>query len=73
LHAVTRAQKGKDIWMMGGAGNNASLLDADEMGEFMVRVIQTMIGEGIPLIAPRHGNACLSGPKPLANTVGTWC
>jgi len=49
-----RAEKGKDIWMMGGAGIIASFLDEGEIDEFMIHVIPTFIGEGIPLIAPRH-------------------
>jgi dihydrofolate reductase len=47
-----RKQKGKDIWMMGGAAIIASFLDAGEIDEFMIHVIPTFIGEGIPLIAP---------------------
>ena len=46
-----RRQKGKDIWMMGGAGIIASFLDEGEIDEFMIHVIPTFIGEGIPLIA----------------------
>jgi dihydrofolate reductase len=49
-----RAEKGKDIWMMGGGGIIASFLDAGEIDEFIIHVIPTFIGEGIPLIAPRH-------------------
>ena len=49
-----RAQKGKNIWMMGGGGIIASFLDEGEMDEFVVSVIPVFIGEGIPLIAPRH-------------------
>jgi dihydrofolate reductase len=49
-----RATKGKDIWMMGGAGIIASFLDEGEIDEFIIHVIPTFIGEGIPLIAPRH-------------------
>ncbi len=50
---ATRLQKkkGKDIWMMGGAGIIGSFLDAGEIDEFMIHVIPTFIGEGIPLIA----------------------
>jgi dihydrofolate reductase len=44
-----RAGKGKDIWMMGGAGVIASFPD-----EFVLSVIPVRIGEGIPLLAPRH-------------------
>jgi dihydrofolate reductase len=47
-----REQKGRDIWMMGGAGIIASLLDEGEIDDFMIHVIPTFIGEGIPLIAP---------------------
>jgi dihydrofolate reductase len=49
-----RAQPGKDIWMMGGGGIIASFLDAGELDEFIIHVIPTFIGEGIPLIKPRH-------------------
>jgi dihydrofolate reductase len=52
--ARLRAQPGKDIWMMGGGGIIASFLDAGELDEFIIHVIPTFIGEGIPLIAPRH-------------------
>jgi len=49
-----RAQKGRDIWMMGGAGIIGSFLDCGAIDEFIIHVIPTFIGEGIPLIAPRH-------------------
>lgn len=49
-----RAQKGKNIWMMGGGGIIASFLDEGEIDEFIISVIPVFIGEGIPLIAPRH-------------------
>src|SRR5713226_3895254 len=49
-----RAQKGKNIFMMGGGGIIAAFLDAGEIDEFIIHVIPTFIGEGIPLIAPRH-------------------
>lgn len=47
-----RAQKGKDVWMMGGAGIIGSFLDEGEIDEFIIHVIPTFIGEGIPLISP---------------------
>jgi dihydrofolate reductase len=47
-----REKKGKDIWIMGGAGVIASFLDAGEIDEFMIHVIPKFIGEGIPLLAP---------------------
>ena len=49
-----RAQKGKNIWMMGGAGLIGSFLDAGEIDEFIIGVIPTFIGEGIPLVTPRR-------------------
>ena len=49
---VLREKKGKDIWMMGGAGIIASFLDEGEIDEFMIHVIPKFIGEGIPLMAP---------------------
>jgi dihydrofolate reductase len=49
-----RAQSGKDIWMMGGGGIIASFLDVREIDEFSIHVIPVLIGEGIPLVEPRH-------------------
>jgi len=49
-----RAVRGKDIWMMGGGGLIASFLDAGEIDAFSIHIVPTLIGEGIPLLAPRH-------------------
>jgi dihydrofolate reductase len=49
-----RATPGKHIWLMGGGELIASFLDAGEIDEFDIQVIPTFIGEGIPLVAPRH-------------------
>ncbi len=49
-----RAQPGKDIWMMGGGGIIAAFLDEGEIDEFSIHVIPLFIGEGIPLIQPKH-------------------
>lgn len=57
--ARLRTQEGKDIWMMGGGGVIGSFLDAGEIDEFIIHVIPTFIGEGIPLIEPRHRNVPL--------------
>ena len=54
-----RATPGKDIWMMGGGGIIASFLDAGEIDEFIIHIIPTFIGEGIPLIAPKHRDVSL--------------
>jgi dihydrofolate reductase len=49
-----RAQPGKHIWMMGGGEIIASFLDQSEIDEFRINIIPILIGEGIPLIQPRH-------------------
>jgi dihydrofolate reductase len=49
-----RATPGKHIWMMGGGGLIASFLDAGELDEFDIHVMPTLIGDGIPMIQPRH-------------------
>ena len=40
--------------MMGGAGIIGSFLDEGEIDEFIIHVIPIFIGEGIPLVQPRH-------------------
>lgn len=54
-----RARPGKHIWMMGGGELIASFLDSGEIDEFDIHVIPVFIGEGIPLIAPRHRDVSL--------------
>jgi dihydrofolate reductase len=49
-----RSEKGKHIWLVGGAELVAAFLDSGQVDEFIIHVIPTMIGEGIPLVAPRH-------------------
>jgi dihydrofolate reductase len=49
-----RARRGKDIRMMGGGGIIASFLEEREIDEFSIPVIPILIGDGIPLIQPRH-------------------
>jgi dihydrofolate reductase len=49
-----RKQTGKNIWMMGGSEIIGSFLDEAAIDEFIITVVPTLIGEGIPLIAPRH-------------------
>jgi dihydrofolate reductase len=55
-----RRKKGKDIWMMGGASIIGSFLDEGEIDEFMIHVMPTLIGEGIPLIAPGRRTVSLN-------------
>jgi dihydrofolate reductase len=49
-----RTQPGKHIWMMGGGEIIGSFLDEAAIDEFIITVVPTFIGEGIPLLAPRH-------------------
>jgi dihydrofolate reductase len=49
-----RKQAGKNIWMMGGGDIIASFLDENAIDQFIISVVPVFIGEGIPLIAPRH-------------------
>jgi len=49
-----REQRGKNIWMMGGGEIIAAFLDAGAIDEFVISVVPVLIGDGIPLIAPRH-------------------
>jgi len=49
-----RAEDGKNIWMMGGGEIIASFLDAGAIDECILTVVPVFIGDGIPLIAPRH-------------------
>jgi dihydrofolate reductase len=60
-----RAKEGKDIWIMGGAALIASFLDEGEVDEFILSVVPVLIGEGIPLLAPRHRTVSL---KLIAST-----
>jgi dihydrofolate reductase len=58
--AELRASPGKDVWMMGGGELIASFLDAGELDELDIHVIPILIGEGIPLIAPRRRDVPLT-------------
>jgi dihydrofolate reductase len=49
-----REMEGKNIWLMGGGEIIAAFLDAGAIDEFIITVVPTFIGEGIPLIAHRH-------------------
>jgi len=54
-----RAEKGKDIWLVGGAEIVAAFLDCGQLDELAIAIVPKMIGEGIPLVAPRHRNLSL--------------
>jgi dihydrofolate reductase len=48
-----RDSKGKGVWLVGGAELIGAFLDADQIDEFIIHMIPTFIGEGIPLFRPR--------------------
>jgi dihydrofolate reductase len=54
-----RTQPGKNVWMMGGGEIIGSFLDEGAIDEFVVTIVPTFIGEGIPLLAPRHREVAL--------------
>jgi dihydrofolate reductase len=54
-----RETPGKNVWMMGGGELIASFLDVGEIDEFDIHVMPVFIGEGIPLVAPRHRDVSL--------------
>lgn len=49
-----RKQAGKNIWMMGGGEIIGAFLDEGAIDEFIITVMPTFIGEGIPLLAAKH-------------------
>ena len=49
-----RTQAGKNVWLMGGGEIIGAFLDEGAIDEFIITLVPTCIGEGIPLIAPRH-------------------
>jgi dihydrofolate reductase len=55
-----RAEKGKDVWLMGGAALAASFLDEGQIDEFVIHVVPVFIGEGISLVAPTRRSINLS-------------
>lgn len=54
-----RSRSGRNIWMMGGGDIIAAFLDEDAIDEFMLTVVPTFIGAGIPLLSPRHRHVTL--------------
>ena len=45
--------------MMGGGEIIAAFLDENAIDEFLITVMPVFIGEGIPLLAPRHREVTL--------------
>src|SRR5262249_1973165 len=54
-----RKAAGKNVWLMGGGEIIGSFLDEGAIDEFVISVVPTFIGEGIPLFPPRHREVAL--------------
>jgi dihydrofolate reductase len=54
-----REREGKNIWMMGGGEIIAAFLDEGAIDEFIITVVPTFIGEGVPFMTHRHRNVPL--------------
>ena len=54
-----RAERGGNLWLMGGGSIIASFLDEGAIDEFIITVMPVFIGEGVPLFTPRHRNVPL--------------
>jgi dihydrofolate reductase len=52
--AGLRASTGKHVWVVGGAQLIAALLDRGLIDQLIIHLVPVLIGEGIPLIHPRH-------------------
>lgn len=57
---ITEWQTGTMTLLWPGAGPIGSFLDAGEIDEVIIHVIPIFIGEGIPLVEPRHRSVRLS-------------
>jgi dihydrofolate reductase len=54
-----RAEKGKDVWVMGGAAAFSAFLDAGALDELIIHVVPVLIGTGIPLLDAKARTAQL--------------
>lgn len=71
LAARLRSEKGKNVWVMGGAEVFGAFLDAGELDDIIIHVIPVLIGHGIPLLdpAPRQTELKLKSSRRFANGV----
>ena len=54
-----RKESGKDLWLMGGGGIIGAFLDADAIDAFIITAVPVLLGEGIPLLGPKHRTVAL--------------
>lgn len=52
LAARLRSEKGRNVWLMGGADVFGSFLSAGALDEIIIHVVPVLIGIGIPLLDP---------------------
>jgi dihydrofolate reductase len=47
-----REEKGRNVWLMGGADVFGSFLSAGALDEIIIHIVPVLIGTGIPLLDP---------------------
>jgi len=47
-----RAEKGRNVWLMGGADVFGAFLSAGALDELVIHIVPVLIGTGIPLLDP---------------------
>jgi dihydrofolate reductase len=57
---VLKQEAGKDIWLFGGGALCRSLLDLDLVDSIEIAVIPTLLGAGVPLVAPSPARTTLT-------------
>lgn len=66
-----RSEKGRNVWLMGGAEVFGSFLTAGALDELIIHVVPVLIGTGITLLdaAPRHAELTLRSTHRFADGV----
>ena len=66
-----RSEKGKNVWLMGGAQVFGTFLSAGALDELMIHVVPVLIGTGITLLdaAPRQSELTLKSARRFADGV----
>jgi dihydrofolate reductase len=71
LAARLRDEKGKNVWVMGGATVFGEFLDAGVLDEIVIHVVPVLIGAGIPLLdaTPRQTELKLKSTRRFSDGV----
>ena len=66
-----RSEKGRNVWLMGGADVFGSFLAAGALDELVIHVVPVLIGTGIPLLdaQPRQAELTLRSTRRFADGV----